>query len=97
MTLKLLQDTMRARLLKKGAASDSVETYFSRWDVALHADSAAPLPCPDCYVEGEVSLLRRVPSPAGVGIVECPACAAAFEFPDFQPVASTQGIWPTQP
>ncbi len=96
MTLKLLQDTMRARLLKKGASSNAVETYFSRWDVALHADSAAPLPCPDCYVDGDVSLLRRLPSPAGVGIVECPTCTATFEFPDFQPVATTQGIWPTR-
>jgi len=95
MPLKLLQETMRVCLLKKGAAPEAIETYFSRWDVALHADSAAPLPCPDCYVDGAVSLLRRMPSPAGVGIVECPTCMASFEFPDFQQVASTQGIWPT--
>jgi hypothetical protein len=97
MPLKLLQETVRMRLLKKGAAPEAVEKYFSRWEVALDTDNAPPLPCPDCYLVGEVSLLRRVPSPAGVGVVECPACAASFEFPDFQPVASTQGIWPTQP
>lgn len=97
MPLKLLEETMRVHLLEKGATPEAVEDFLSRWDVALHADSAAPLPCPDCYVAGAVSLLHRVPSPAGVGVVQCPTCTASFEFPDFQPVASTQGIWPTGP
>jgi hypothetical protein len=97
MPLMLLRDTMRLRLLSTGAKPDLVEGYFSQWDSGLHPDGAAPLGCPDCYVKGAFSLLRRMPSPAGVGIVECPACSATFEFPDFQPVASTEGIWPTSP
>jgi hypothetical protein len=95
MTLKLLQETIRVRLLSAGAAPDTVEGYFSQWDLGLHQDSAAPLRCPNCYVREGVSFLRRLPSPAGIGIVECPACSASFEFPDFQRVASAQGIWPT--
>jgi len=97
MTLKLLRDTMRTKLAEQGAAPEVAEGYLSRWDAALESDSGAPLPCPGCYLQGTVSRLRRVPSPAGVGMLECPACSAAFEFPDFQPAATTQGIWPTRP
>jgi hypothetical protein len=96
MTLKMLRETMRGHLVDGGAAPDAIDRYLSRWDAALETDSTAPLPCPDCYVGGAVSRLRRVPSPAGVGIVKCPSCSASFEFPDFQPVATTQGIWPTR-
>ena len=97
MTLKLLRETMRLHLLEHGAAPEAVDNYLSRWDAALGADSGAPLPCPGCYLKGEVSRLKRVPSAAGVGVVKCPACSAIFEFPDFEPVATTQGIWPTRP
>jgi len=95
MTLNLLRDTMRRHLLHKGASRLATHTYLSRWDGALEADGAVPLPCPDCYVDGAVSRLRRIASPAGVGILRCPTCSAEFEFPDFQPVATTEGIWPT--
>jgi hypothetical protein len=96
MTLRLLQDTVRRHLNDRGASPDAVETYLARWDAALETDSGAPLPCPDCYMEGSVVRLRRLPSPAGVGILQCPSCSATMEFPDFQPVATTQGIWPTR-
>ena len=96
MTLKLLRETMRVRLINRGATPETVDDYLSKWDDALEVDGGAPLPCPDCYVRGAVSRLRRMPSPAGVGIVKCPSCRAAFEFPDFLPVATTQGIWPTR-
>ena len=95
MTLNLLRETMRIHLLDRGASKESINAYFSRWDGALETDGSAPLPCPDCYVAGDVSRLRRLPSPAGVGILRCPSCCAEFEFPDFQPVATTEGIWPT--
>ena len=95
MPLKLLQETIQVRLLSAGAGPDAVEGYFSKWNLAIHQDSVPPLPCPECYVNGDVFFLRRLPSPAGVGIVECPACSASFEFPDFQRVASAQGICPT--
>lgn len=97
MTLKLLRDTMSGHLAEHGALAEVTDSYLSRWDAALQSDAAAPLPCPGCYLKGDVSRLRRVPSPAGIGRLECPACEASFEFPDFQPVATTQGIWPTRP
>jgi hypothetical protein len=93
--MNLLRETMRLHLLEKGARPTAIYAYLSRCDGALETDGAAPLPCPDCYVRGEVARLQRIPSPAGVGIVRCPSCRAEFEFPDFQPVATTEGIWPT--
>ena len=95
MTLKLLRETVRTHLLEKGTSIRSVNAYLSKWDDALEAHGSGPLPCPDCYVGGDVSPLQRIPSPAGVGIVRCPSCCAEFEFPDFQQVATTEGIWPT--
>jgi hypothetical protein len=96
MALKGLRETVRLRLLEKGATRNVIETYFSRWDGALDPEGGAPLPCPDCYLGGAISRLRRMPSPAGVGIVKCPSCSATFEFPDFEPVAAKQGTWPTR-
>lgn len=96
MPLKVLRETMRRRLLDKGAVNQVVDSYLSRWDGALDPEAGAPLPCPDCYLGGAISRLRRVPSPAGVGVVRCPSCSAAFEFPDFEPVATNQGTWPTR-
>lgn len=97
MTLNLLRETMRRHLQQRGARPEAIDTFLSRCDSALAADSAAPLPCPDCYVDGEVSRLQRIPSPAGVGIVRCASCSAEFEFPDFESVATADGIWPTSP
>ena len=95
MALHLLRETMRLHLLDSGARLDMIDSYLSRWDTALESDGATPLPCPDCYADGVVARLHRVSSPAGVGIVTCPSCSAEFEFPDCQPVATTEGIWPT--
>jgi hypothetical protein len=97
MTLNLLRETMCRHLRQRGARREAIDTYLSRCDAALAADNAAPLPCPDCYVDGEVSRLQRIRSPAGVGIVRCVSCGAEFRFPDFEPVATADGIWPTGP
>lgn len=95
MPLRMLRETMRARLFDQGVDDADVRAYLSRWDGALDSEGSAPFPCPDCYLGGAISCLERVASPAGVGIVKCPSCDAAFEFPDFEPVAANQGIWPT--
>ncbi len=96
MPLRKLRETMRLRLVERGAPADVVAGYLDHWDGELLSEGQKPLPCPDCFSSGKISRLNRIPSPAGIGIVKCPSCEATFEFPDFEGAAGGQGTWPTR-
>ncbi len=96
MTLRKLRETTRLRLVERGAPADIVASYLAHWDSELLSEGTKPLPCPDCFSDDKISRLHRVSSPAGIGIVTCPACGVSFEFPDFEGAAGGQGTWPTR-
>lgn len=79
MGLELMRDEMVCQISARSATDTQVAAYLAGWNDAIE-DSGKPLPCPSCYMEGEIRRLKSISDEGGVTIVRCEHCHQIFEF-----------------
>lgn len=79
MALERMHDEMIHQLRQKAATQTQVADYETRWNHAM-SHSGEPLPCPSCFLNGQIRRLKSVSEEAGVGVVRCEQCRDTFEY-----------------
>lgn len=79
MALELMSEEMVRQLRGQSATETQVAGYLNEWnDAIMH--SGKPLPCPLCYLKGEIRRLKPISEVHGVAVVRCEFCHEAFEY-----------------
>ena len=81
MALEAMQEEMLQHLRDKGADAQWLDEYIEVWTDALD-HLGAPLPCPSCFLDGEIGHLNLLPTENGVGRARCERCYTLFAFDD---------------
>ena len=79
MGLELMRDEMVCQISARSATDTQVAAYLADWNDAIK-DSGKPLPCPSCYLKGEIRRLKSISDARGVAIVRCEHCRETLEF-----------------
>ncbi|PNG56480.1 MULTISPECIES: hypothetical protein [unclassified Variovorax] len=80
MALEDMHDVLVDHLKAQGALQFAIDCWENLWWQA-HNVPDAPLPCPNCFLEGRVERLVPLERTGALGAVRCDACKAEFEFP----------------
>jgi hypothetical protein len=80
MALEFMHKAMLNQLQKNHASLDSVEKYEVVWASAMR-NSGLPIPCPSCFVLGEISRLKPLPDQKGLSSARCLSCKTKFDWP----------------
>lgn len=79
MALELMRDEMIRQIRAHSATEAQVVAYLANWNDAI-AHSGKPLPCPLCYLKGEICRLKPISEEHGVAVVRCACCSEKIEF-----------------
>lgn len=82
MALENLKLELLRFLKEEGALQLAVEAWASAWYNATLFPEERKLPCPACFLNGEVRPLRPLAASGKVGAVRCEHCRTRFEFLD---------------
>lgn len=80
MALEFMHKAMLKQLQKNNASLDSLEKYEVVWASAMR-NSGLPIPCPSCFVLGEISRLKPLPDLKGLSSARCLSCKTKFDWP----------------
>lgn len=79
MALELMRDEMLRQIKAQSGTDAQAAAYLAEWRDAIE-HSGKPLPCPSCYMKGEIQRLKPISEEHGVAIVRCEHCRETFEF-----------------
>lgn len=79
MALEGMRDEMIRQLMEQSATQAQVADYEARWNHAM-GHPGEPLPCPLCFLRGEIRRLKSINDEGGVGVTRCEHCRETFEY-----------------
>jgi hypothetical protein len=79
MALESMRDEMIRQIKARMATEEQVSSYLAEWYSAID-HTGKPLPCPLCYVNGEIKRLKAISEQKGIAVVRCEQCHVNFEF-----------------
>jgi hypothetical protein len=79
MALEFMRDEMVRQIKERSATEGQVANYLADWNDAMK-HSGKPLPCPLCYLKGEIQRLKSISEEHGLAVVRCEPCREKFEF-----------------
>ncbi len=79
MALECMRDEMLRQIKKRSGSEAQVIAYRAAWNDAM-VNSEKPLPCPSCFIEGNIHRLKSISEERSTGVVRCEHCRATFEF-----------------
>jgi hypothetical protein len=79
MPLDGMREEMIRQLEEQSATPAQIADYQTRWNHAM-THPGEPLPCPLCFLGGEMRRLRSISDEGGVGVARCEHCRETFEY-----------------
>jgi len=79
MALEFMRDEMLRQLKANAATESQIAEYLAEWKVAM-IHTGKPLPCPSCFMNGEINRLKAMSEKDGIAVVRCEQCRAYFKF-----------------
>lgn len=79
MALELMCNEMVRQVKLQGATQEQTAAYLSAWQFAVN-HSGEPLPCPLCYMQGQIARLKPISEDDETASVRCARCHTEFEF-----------------
>jgi hypothetical protein len=79
MSPKLMLPTMVKEIRFRGGTEDQIGAYLFEWNNA-NEHPGMPMPCPVCFLKGEIQRLNPLQEGGRTGIVRCARCCQYFEF-----------------
>ncbi|MFM9885411.1 MAG: hypothetical protein ACKVQT_20495, partial [Burkholderiales bacterium] len=79
MALEGMHDEMIRQLQNRSPSQSQIAEYETLWNHAI-SQSREPLPCPLCFLSGEVGRLKSLSDEGGIGIAKCERCREAYEY-----------------
>ncbi|CAG9932221.1 conserved protein of unknown function [Candidatus Nitrotoga arctica] len=79
MSLEFMLQEMLQQIYCRGGSEFVVEAYLIAWRSAI-ANFESPLPCPLCFMKGQIQRLNFLDDDSGVGSVRCARCRQYFLF-----------------
>lgn len=79
MSIESMLKAMVHEIRVLGGTEDQVDAYLTDWTMATE-DSANSLPCPSCYLIGEIKQLNHLDDTDGISKVRCTCCRKLFQF-----------------
>ena len=79
MSIESMLKAMVHEIRVLGGTEELVDAYLTDWIIAIE-DSRNPLPCPSCYLIGEIKQLNHLDDTDGVSKVRCTYCCKFFQF-----------------
>jgi hypothetical protein len=79
MPLELMRDEMCRQIRLRSGSAETLLAYRVAWDDAV-SNSGKPLPCPACFISGDISRLKPISEKDGIAVVRCKSCRATFEY-----------------
>ena len=79
MALKFKLVEMLRQIRAHGATEAQVDAYLTEWNSAIE-HSGQPLPCPICFLKGEIQRINSIDDESGVSKVRCVCCRQYFVF-----------------
>lgn len=79
----MARESLRLELLRFLKQEGALPPFIEDWAVAWYRATLLPdepLPCPACFLEGEMRRLRPADGFEKLGAVECEYCHTRFEF-----------------
>jgi RecJ-like exonuclease len=77
--LELMCDEMVRQIKVRSGTEEKVAAYLAQWADAIQ-HSGRPLPCPSCFMKGEIQRLKPISEIDGAAVVRCEHCRESFEF-----------------
>lgn len=79
MALEGMHDEVIRQLTNKSATQAQIAEYDACWSRAM-AHNGEPLPCPLCFLQGQVRRLKSISDEGGVGVARCEHFRETFEY-----------------
>ena len=79
MALELMRDEMLRQLKARSATEFQISEYVNDWNIGIE-QMGKPLPCPSCYLRGDIRRLKSISDENGVGIARCEHCREKFTY-----------------
>lgn len=79
MALENMHDEMLRQLKKLAASNETIGKYESVWTTAMR-NSGLPIPCPSCFIKGELSRLSPLKDEGDISAAKCVDCKTKFEW-----------------
>jgi hypothetical protein len=80
MALEFMHKEMLSQLSKNNASIETIERYEIVWASAMR-NSGQPIPCPSCFVLGEISRLNPLSDLKELSSAKCSSCKTKFYWP----------------
>src|ERR1700761_7559446 len=91
MTLEAMHQAMENELTSQGAPGEKVAAYDAAWKHATATPGRdKPLPCPLCFMQGEISVLSLLPDDGDHAQATCATCGEFFYWPRTRPMGFMQ-------
>ena len=81
MALENMHDEMLRQLKKSAASNETIDKYESVWTSAMR-NSGLPIPCPSCFIKGDVFRLSPLKDEGDISAARCVDCKTKFEWPN---------------
>ena len=79
MALEYMRDEMLRQIKAQLGSEAQVAAYHSAWNDAI-LNSGKPLPCPSCYMKGDIRRLKPISEEHGIAVVRCEHCRETIEI-----------------
>jgi len=79
MALENMHKEMIRQLKKSAASNETIDKYESVWVSAMR-NSGLPIPCPSCFIAGNVSRLSPLKDDRGISSARCDHCRTKYEW-----------------
>ena len=79
MAHEFMRDEMLRQLNANHATEAEEIAYLVEWNSAIN-NCGLPLPCPLCYLNGEIQRLKPISESNGTAVVRCTQCRTKIEF-----------------
>lgn len=79
MALEFMHNEMIRQLNKISAPQETIDKYDGVWAAAMR-NNALPIPCPPCFIAGNVSRLSPLRDDRGISSARCDHCRTKFEW-----------------
>lgn len=79
MLIESMLKAMVHEIRVQGGTEEQIDAYLDDW-LFTFEDSRNPLPCPSCYLIGEIAQLDHLDDTDGVSKVRCTNCRTFFQL-----------------
>jgi len=76
---EFMRDEMLCQLDENHATEAQKVACLAEWNRAVN-NCGLPLPCPLCYLKGEIKRLKPISELNGIAVVRCTHCRYKFEY-----------------